>query len=481
MHRLPACLVLMLSFLPTMAGAQPFTLPDTGQSACFDDSRQIRCPAPGESFFGQDAQYLGNMPRYRDNGDGTISDLVTGLMWVKARGEMVTWDEAMQGGRSCTVGGHRDWRAPSIKELYSLIDFNGWMQGSEATSTPFIDTRYFDFQYGDTSTGARFIDCQDWSATEYRGLTMKRNPTVFGVNFADGRIKGYGKSSPRGTKRLYIRYVRGNPQYGKNDFRDNKDGTITDRATGLTWQQADSGRGLNWQEALAYCESLVLAGRDDWRLPNVKELQSIVDYTRSPTSTASAAIDPTFSVTAVESYYWSSTTHLDGPGSHAMRNAAYVAFGRAMGYMKGPRSGGTAEFMDVHGAGAQRSDPKSGDPADYPTGFGPQGDDRRIFNFARCVTGGSALRENPPYTPLSGSGTHNTRPAEEHQDHAKPQGQSRHGSHGPPPQAITACAGKSEGSSCSFHAPHGRVSGTCRTRHGSTACIPKRGQRGPMQ
>ena len=51
---------------------------------------------------------------------------------------------------------------------------------------------------------------------------------------------------------MYVRYVRGNPAYGKNDFHDNGDGTITDRATGLMWQKADSGKGMNWEPALAY-------------------------------------------------------------------------------------------------------------------------------------------------------------------------------------------------------------------------------------
>jgi hypothetical protein len=64
---------------------------------------------------------------------------------------------------------------------------------------------------------------------------MNSNTTVFGVNFADGRIKGYpGDISPRGQPmKQFVRYVRGNPEYGINDFADNGDGTITDTATGL--------------------------------------------------------------------------------------------------------------------------------------------------------------------------------------------------------------------------------------------------------
>jgi len=61
-----------------------------------------------------------------------------------------------------------------------------------------------------------------------------------------------------------------------------------------------------------------------------------------------------------------------------------VAFGEALGFMRGPR-GGTPRLMDVHGAGAQRSDPKTGNADDYPYGHGPQGDVRRIDNYVRLV------------------------------------------------------------------------------------------------
>ena len=67
------------------------------------------------------------------------------------------------------------------------------------------------------------------------------------------------------------------------------------------WAQADSGAGMNWESALAWVQTKNAAsylGHSDWRLPNAKELQSIVDYTRSPDTTGSAAIDPLFNATA---------------------------------------------------------------------------------------------------------------------------------------------------------------------------------------
>ncbi len=181
----------------------------------------------------------------------------------------------------------------------------------------------------------------------------------------------------------YVRLVRGNVDYGKNRFVDKKDGTISDRATGLMWAKRDSGKGMDWADALAYCQKFTLAKHSDWRLPNAKELQSIVDYTRAPDSSMRArrtsAINPIFKVTDDESWFWTSTTHLEGPGRGGAA-AVYIAFGRAMGSMHG-------RAMNVHGAGAQRSDPKSGDPKSsrWAKGLGPQGDEIRILNYARAV------------------------------------------------------------------------------------------------
>ena len=382
------CLIALAILLLTVSSfALPYTVVGTGQTTCYDTARPIAPPQPGAACYGQDAQLPGPTPAYRDNGDGTVTDLNTGLMWVKARGEKVTWSEAKAGAATCAVGGYRDWRMPTIKELYSLINFTGHVFRTAQESTPYLDARYFEFKYGEggQGMGQRLIDCQDWSVTRYIGTVMNGVKPVFGVNFADGRIKSYPDQTPRGENRLYIRYVRGNMQYGVNDFADNGDGTVTDRATGLQWAQADSGAGMDWPTALAWVQARnaeKYLGHNDWRLPNAKELQSIVDYTRVP------AIDPVFRITKLPSgeypYFWSSTTHIDGPPGRQYGSVVYVAFGRALGWMAFPPNF-TLQLIDVHGAGAQRSDPKVGNPADYPQGHGPQGDDVRINNCVRLV------------------------------------------------------------------------------------------------
>jgi len=468
--------------------ARPYVVVGTGQQRCYDNRGPIAAPRPGQAFHGQDAQHPGPAASYALSPDGmTVIDRNTGLIWQRSADtngdgalnsrDKLTFEQAKALParlNAARFGGYADWRLPSIKELYSLFDARGTdPSGPNITSTsgmvPFIDTKFFRFAYGDPSSDGgrgseRLIDAQYASSTLYVGGSKQNRGKVFGVNFADGRIKGYDLLGRSGQgKTFFVLCVRGNPQYGKNSFHDNGDGTVSDRATGLTWSKADSGAGLNWQQALAWVQQQNARkhlGHGDWRLPNAKELQSIVDYSRAPDATGSAAIDPVFSCTRITNeggqpdypFYWSSTTHANDRGGNT---AMYVAFGRALGWMtpggRGPGQGGPGmgrpgqggpgqggpgmmggagfggpppggpgfggpppgmsgqgrpmafgrqpsgdgggsgngsyHLIDVHGAGAQRSDPKAGNAADFPHGRGPQGDVLRIENYVRLVRG----------------------------------------------------------------------------------------------
>ena len=389
---------------------------DTGMTRFYGPRGEIPRPEPGEPFYGQDAHYRGIQPAYQDNGDGTVSDLNTGLMWQKttdARPDTlegrVTWYEGEKYARKLRLGGYDDWRVPSIKELISLVDANGEMR----KRIPYLDPRYFDLTYGPESIdGYRAIDVQLVTTTSYISKTvgwsdwwgefgekrigpsrMHLAPSFFGYNFSDGRIKGYPKTEHPylGTPTWVIRCVRG-PQYGVNNFVDNGDGTVSDLATGLMWQKADDGKCRDWQEALSYAENLQLAGYRDWRLPDQKELHSIVDYGFIP------AINPVFHMQDPRGWFWSSTPFIDFRGQ-----AVYIAFGKGTG----KTSARSEDEYDVHGAGAMRSDPMMGDPACYLEGQGPQRDTVRIYNYARCVRTIGAPREprHPPPGPEGGPPT----------------------------------------------------------------------------
>ena len=101
-------------------------------------------------------------------------------------------------------------------------------------------------------------------------------------------------------------------------YTDNGNGTVTDSATGLVWQKCSAGQGTTlgncstgsissytWSNAITYCEGLTLGGRSDWRLPNINELRSIVDYGKSSLPT----IDSTSFPNTQSDYYWSSSTY----------------------------------------------------------------------------------------------------------------------------------------------------------------------------
>ncbi len=107
-----------------------------------------------------------------------------------------------------------------------------------------------------------------------------------------------------------------------SDFIDNANGAVIDKKTGLIWQQDEGGR-KKWEDALTYCESMTLSGKNDWRLPNSIELQSLVDYTRSY-----PAIDITYFPSVHSNSYWSSTTY---PGNTDIAWLVYFGNGEVGG------------------------------------------------------------------------------------------------------------------------------------------------------
>gem|GEM_PF-2805885 len=291
-----ASMALILWSPTTALWAVDFILPDTGQTRCYDNDGEIPCPSSGEPFYGQDAHYGGLQPAYQDNGDGTVTDLVTGLMWKVKTDEGYTWNEASAYCEDLTLGGHADWRLPEIDELETLVDYGKYLGLA-------IDTSYF----------PNTVASSYWSST----ATADNTDGAWYVYFDSG--DGSNGSNGSRSSRRYARCVRGgqgrsfehmalsdtsdNRGAAAQSFKDERDGTVSDTDTRLLWQKQNDEVTRPWQEALAYCENLTLAGYDDWRLPDIRELKSIVDY-----STFSPAINTSYFPNTVSAGYWSSTT-----------------------------------------------------------------------------------------------------------------------------------------------------------------------------
>ena len=246
-------------------------LPDTGQTGHFGTG------------FGEDSDYTINAPSYTSNGDATIIDRITGLQWQQGDGGEKSWDSSQAYCDSLQLAGRDDWRLPRLPELFSINQLN--------TVNPALDPLF-------TRTTAEYW----WSST----LRSDDSSRAWATN-AGGGAGPHPKSetiSAGGTKRFHVRCVReAEPPLALTTFlADNANGTVTDHRSGLIWQQAEV-TDRAWDEAVRYCEDLLLAGAGDWRLPSLREIRAINDESR-----ARPSIDGTLFPATTSAPFWSSTT-----------------------------------------------------------------------------------------------------------------------------------------------------------------------------
>lgn len=265
-------LVFILLSLISAEYVLAFKLPDTGQTLCYDSSgNEISC-----SGTGQDGEYNINPMSYTDNGNGTVIDNNTGLMWQQQDdGITRSWDEAGTYCGSLNLGGKTGWRLPSKKELITLVDYSIALR--PAINAVFTNTKQSNY----------------WSSTPYAEYPWG----AWVVQFFDGAVYGYFQND------VYVRCVRGYETPGPALVNNGNGITVTDNRTGLIWQQGEAG-AMTWDSALSYCKGLSLTGRGDWRLPNIKELESITSDLRY-----NPAIDTGFFPNAYAANYWSSTIY----------------------------------------------------------------------------------------------------------------------------------------------------------------------------
>jgi len=248
-------------------------LPDTGATSGYTTT------------FGEDNDYNFFVPYFTLNGNGTVTDTITGLMWQQTDGGEMTIENAITYCSNLTLGGYTDWRLPNAHEAFSILN--------QQYANPSLDNTVF------TTTLAEYW----WSIDRQANDSNK----VWATN-AGGGIGNHPKTetiSAGGPKRFHARAVRTvhTPVVLTSKFIDNGDGTLTDQRTHLVWQKAPLTDTLTWEEALTYADTLSLGGNSDWRLPNIKELQSINDE-----SLINPSLSTTYFTVSGANKYWSSTT-----------------------------------------------------------------------------------------------------------------------------------------------------------------------------
>ena len=218
-----------------------YVLPDTGQTEDYI------------STFGEDSDYTINPPALVDNGDGTISDNNTKLMWQQQDTNNIhTYSNAISHCNDLSHAEYSDWRLPSKKELISIVDFGRINPAIDVSKFPNIKSSTYW-----TSTVSNYSGSYAWTVTFSQGKFVPAAQSRFG---------------------FWALCVRNNQK--TISFVDNGDNTITDQKTRLIWQKQDDGSKRSRENALDYCENLTLGGSSAWRLPNIKELESIVDDNR---------------------------------------------------------------------------------------------------------------------------------------------------------------------------------------------------------
>lgn len=149
-------------------------------------------------------------------------------------------------------GGYDDWRVPNRHELAEMINYGK----KDVLFDDIIEHKI----------GARYWTSQEkFSQAGGSGLGWS-------ISFVDGGVHDKNKDDA-----YNVRCVRGNEIQDVHDFAVEGD-TVIDNKTGIIWQNAEFTGSKTWDEAKADCKNLVFEGYDDWRLPNVNELRTIMPY-----------------------------------------------------------------------------------------------------------------------------------------------------------------------------------------------------------
>ncbi len=261
----------------------------TGQTACYGEWYRIPCPgeAGGSAcsitqYCGQDGQYQ-DIPRaiYVETvmGDPVVVESVTGFVWTQISAtSTMSRSDAVSFCSGLTYAGYSDWKLPTAHEWITLLEFGG---SKSLDPVAFPDS------------GGVFWTSTVVDSSWYEGYGWFVNTGSGALGWSD-RDTGFN-----------VRCVRNHPSWSEAGFESRyvyQSSVIFDLGTGLHWQRWPSidPTDYSWEDTLSYCESATIGGYTDWRLPNVKELWSIVKFNE---------YDPASTFPSMPSeVFWSSTS-----------------------------------------------------------------------------------------------------------------------------------------------------------------------------
>lgn len=173
---------------------------------------------------------------------------------------LCTWQEALDYCEDLSYGGYGNWRLASYHELHSLVDFG--------RKQPAIDTEaftdYFPHSYYRFWTSSTNVNSPEKAWYVY--FSFGHNDYSLKTIFSYTRCVrlGYSPQGPGAGERYIITETT------------EEEPVVTDLVTGLAWQQLYWLEFRPWRDALSHCENLDYGGFQDWRLPNIKELVSLL-------------------------------------------------------------------------------------------------------------------------------------------------------------------------------------------------------------
>ena len=183
-----------------------FVLPDSGQTNCYaTDGTQISCAGNG-----QDGDYVGPQPAYQDNGDGTITDLNTGLMWMQdSQGysssyPYYNYNDSISYCQGLSLGGYSDWRMPTLAERRTITHYG--------RTNPALATDKFLFH--NYIYSSEWVSDEQVNNTGYKWLVCTNDGQAFTTYSSDDYFDCSGDNADGGTynqgEYIRVRCVRTN-------------------------------------------------------------------------------------------------------------------------------------------------------------------------------------------------------------------------------------------------------------------------------